>query len=126
MVHHFCHYYSRICRQMVTELPGVIGPLVCVFGKFHLTINFNSYVSCDNFKTKTNVNRHLHFSLENVSPLCHVSFQYLMCQLMCGFCLHKSHYMSNSKLCVQLTCIFSCACYCMSNVKNLQFLFLFL
>ena len=57
---------------MVTELPGVIGPLVCVFGKFHLTINFNSYVSCDNFKTKTNVNRHLHFSLENVTSMSRV------------------------------------------------------
>ena len=26
MTHHFSHYYSRRCRRMVSELPGVIGP----------------------------------------------------------------------------------------------------
>ena len=26
MAHHFSHYYSRRCRRMVSELPGVIGP----------------------------------------------------------------------------------------------------
>ena len=26
MAHNFFHYYSRRCRRMVLELPGVIGP----------------------------------------------------------------------------------------------------
>ena len=28
MAHRFYHYYSRRCRHMVSELPGVIGPSV--------------------------------------------------------------------------------------------------
>ena len=51
-------------------------------------------------KPKINVNGHLHFLLECHMPSKYVLFQFLTCQLTCGFFLHKSHYMSNFKFCV--------------------------
>ena len=58
-----------------------------------------------------------------MSPQCHMPsstchFKFLTCQLTCGFVLHKSHYMSNSTLCVcQLTFIFWCVCASFFCVK---------
>ena len=61
------------------------------------------------------------------SPQCHmsssiyVSFQFLKCQLTCCFFLHKSHYMSKSKMCMSIDVkfifvqVFAC-----QNVKSLQ------
>ena len=49
----------------------------------------------------------------------YVSFQFLKCQWMCDIFLHKSHYMSNSKVCVLINVHFYlCANFCMSKVKN--------
>ena len=55
-----------------------------MFDKFHLSFNFKFKVSHDVFKNKN------------------VSFQFLECQLMSGFFLHMSHYMTNSKSCMSI------------------------
>ena len=77
---------------------------VC-FNKIHVSFNFKSKVSRYVFKKLMNVNRHVHFLLKyhlNITcPIpCLIShfLQFLTCQLTCGFFLHKSDYMSYSKL----------------------------
>jgi hypothetical protein len=77
-----------------------------MFDKFCLTFNFISKVSRDvfinenecqstsTFSSKMSVEYHM------PSSMCH--FKFLKCQLMHGFFLDMSHYMSNLKLCVSI------------------------
>ena len=62
----------------------------------------------------------------SMSPQCHMPsstchFNFLACQLTCGSFLPKSHYMSNSQLCVSIDkhfYFFLGKFLCVSNVKN--------
>jgi len=79
----------------------------CVFfDKFHLTFNFESRVSLDIFKNKNECQLTSKLS-SNKSPQCHIHssmchFNFQSANSLVIFFLHKSHYISKSKLCVSI------------------------
>ena len=83
-----------------------------MFDKFHLTIKTKECQLTSTFSSKISPQCHM------PSSTCHSNF--LKCQLMCGFFVHESHYMSNSKLYVSFYVHFFVCKFYMSNIKNLQ------
>ena len=116
-----CMTCNILCSWGVSSKYGI----VCVFDKFHLTFNFRFKVSRDVFKNNNECQLTSKFS-SKISPQCHMPsntchFNFKICQPMCDNLLQKSHYMSNSKLCVSIDIhSFLGAGFCMSNVKSLQ------
>ena len=82
--------------------------------------NFIRRFQKQNKKTHTtNVNWHLCFVSMYMSHVqYYVSFQFPMCRLTRGFFHHKSHYMSNSKLCVSIDVHFYFVCQMSKTCKN--------
>jgi hypothetical protein len=76
------------------QLWTLLGSM-CMFDIFHLTFNFKSKVARDVFKNKNECQLTSTFS-SKMSPQCHMPSN------TCGFLLHKSHYMSKSKLCMSI------------------------
>jgi hypothetical protein len=98
-----------------------------MFDKLHLTFNFKSEVSRDVFKNNNECQ--LTCTIFFFLKCCRNVTCLIVCAISIGkvsidvwfFFLHKSHYMSKSKLCVSIDMHFySCASICMSNIKNLQ------
>ena len=105
--HAFYHMIWGPIKQAYTQRSS---QSVCMFDKFHLTVNFKSKVSRDVFKNKNECQLTSTFPSKRILQ-CHMPssmrrFKSLKCQLMCGFFLDKSHYMSKPKLCMSIDMYF--------------------
>ena len=79
---------------------------MCVFDKFHLSSNFKSRVSRDVFKNKNEYQLTSTFSFKcHLNVICLIVRVISFCEASIDvsfFFLHKSHYVSKSKLCVSI------------------------
>ena len=97
---------------------------VCMSDKFHLMLNSKSKVS-RNFLKKNEYNGHLHLLLKcHLNVTCIVVHVTTISYLSIGvwFFLHKSHYVSNSKLCMSIELPFfeaTFACLVSKKIQNL-------
>jgi hypothetical protein len=115
--------YLVTCEKKYPRAPTRFRCVCLTIFKWHSTSNLKCHLTFS--KTKMNVNWHLHFLLKcHLNVTCLIIHRILILNVSIGvyFFLHKSHHMSNSKLCISIHMHFLCVqvfpCQMSKTYKN--------